>query len=229
MSAANQPFSISPKSSGESVTLIAHFYRGEIARMAGWRDRIDRTTNWAITATGAMLSLSLSTPTSHHSVIIFAMLLVLLLLLIEGRRYRFFDVYRWRVRALERYYFAELLDPRAPPGEEWVVSLANDLRVPRFRIGLREAISRRLKRNYGWMYLILLLAWLLKITAPILEQDQQGLDVDHAFENIVAAAAAGALPGWFVLSFVALFYAIIAIMLLQRGPRAGFDDGTVHV
>ncbi len=79
------------------------------------------------------------------------------------------------------------------------------------------------------MYLILLLAWLLKITAPILEQDQQGLDVDHAFENIVAAAAAGALPGWFVLSFVALFYAIIAIMLLQRGPRAGFDDGTVHV
>ena len=134
MIAADPPTSISPRSSGESVTLISHLYRGEIARMAGWRDRIDRTSNWAITATGAMLSLSLSTPTSHHSVIIFAMLLVLLLLLIEGRRYRFFDVYRRRVRALERHYFAELLDPRAAAGDAWArLRLADDLRVPRIR------------------------------------------------------------------------------------------------
>jgi len=35
---------------------IAHFHRAEIARMAGWRDRIDRTTNWAITLVAAMLS-----------------------------------------------------------------------------------------------------------------------------------------------------------------------------
>ena len=34
--------------------------------MAGWRDRIDRTSNWAITVVGAMLSVSLSTPTAHH-------------------------------------------------------------------------------------------------------------------------------------------------------------------
>jgi uncharacterized membrane protein len=41
-----------------------------------------------------MLSVSLSTPTAHHGVVIFAMLLVLLMLGIESRRYRFFDVYR---------------------------------------------------------------------------------------------------------------------------------------
>jgi uncharacterized membrane protein len=70
--------------------------------MAGWRDRIDRTSNWAITVVGAMLSISLSTPTAHHGVILFAMVLVLLLLVIESRRYRFFDVYRARVRRLER-------------------------------------------------------------------------------------------------------------------------------
>ena len=35
--------------------------------MAGWRDRIDRTTNWAITGVAAMLSLSLSTPSSHQA------------------------------------------------------------------------------------------------------------------------------------------------------------------
>jgi len=38
-----------PATSQEFINLIAHYYRGEIARMAGWRDRIDRTTNWAIT------------------------------------------------------------------------------------------------------------------------------------------------------------------------------------
>ena len=41
---------------------------------------------------------------SHHGVLLFAMVLVLLLLVIESRRYRFFDVYRARVRRLERQY-----------------------------------------------------------------------------------------------------------------------------
>jgi uncharacterized membrane protein len=97
-----------PKTSSEYVTLIAHYYRAEMGRMSGWRDRIDRTTNWAITVAGAMLSVSLSTPLSHHGVLLFAMVLVLLLLVIESRRYRFFDVYRARVRRLERQYYPRI-------------------------------------------------------------------------------------------------------------------------
>src|SRR5918998_3203207 len=96
-----------PGTPNEFVTALAHYHRAEIARMAGWRDRIDRTTNWSITVVAAMLSLSLSTPTAHHGVLIFAMLLIALLLMIEARRYRFFDVYRSRVRRLERNYFAQ--------------------------------------------------------------------------------------------------------------------------
>src|ERR1700680_1180703 len=91
-----------PATSAEFINTLAHFHRAEIGRMAGWRDRIDRTTNWAITVVGGVLSLSLSTGTAHHGVLLFAMVLVLLLLLIEARRYRFFDVYRTRVRLLER-------------------------------------------------------------------------------------------------------------------------------
>ena len=102
-----------PGSPGEFITVLAHFHRAEIARMAGWRDRIDRTTNWAITVVAAMLSVSLSTPTAHHGVLLFAMVLVLLLLVIEARRYRFFDVYRNRVRRLERNYFAQIFAPEA--------------------------------------------------------------------------------------------------------------------
>src|SRR4026208_1441702 len=90
-----------PQTRSEFITVLAHYHRAEIARMAGWRDRIDRTTNWAITVVGAMLSVSLSPPTAPHVVVLFAVVLVLLLLTIGARRYRFFDVYRSRVRRLE--------------------------------------------------------------------------------------------------------------------------------
>ena len=154
-----------PSTAGEFITLLAHYHRAEIARMAGWRDRIDHTSNWAITVAGAMLSVSLSSSSAHHGVLIFAMVLVMLLLLIESRRYRFFDVYRRRVRSLERNYFAQMLSPRGEPEHDWARILSEDLRRPRFQISLAQAMSRRLKRNYCWLFLILLLAWLLKITS----------------------------------------------------------------
>src|SRR4029453_13161908 len=95
-------------SSAEYITLLAHYHRAEIARMAGWRDRIDLTTNWAITVVGAMMSLSLTSPTAHHGIILAALVLATLLFPIEARRYRFFDVFRGRVRTLERNWFSQI-------------------------------------------------------------------------------------------------------------------------
>src|SRR5262245_29170217 len=103
---------IFPASSAEFINSLSHFYRGEMSRMMSWRDRLDRTTNWAITGVGAMLSVSLSSAESHHGVMLFAMLLVFLLLQIESRRYRFFHVYRTRVRLIERNYYARIFAPR---------------------------------------------------------------------------------------------------------------------
>ncbi|HEV7253909.1 MAG TPA: DUF2270 domain-containing protein [Mesorhizobium sp.] len=232
-SAASQevpaPTPLLPLTRGEAVTVMSHFYRGEMARMAGWRDRIDRTSNWAITAVAAMLSLSLATPTAHHSVLVFAMLLVMLLLLIEGRRYRFYDVYRDRVRTLERCYVARTLEGHLAAEEDWAKLLADNLRAPRFNISLLGAMTRRLRRNYGWMYLILLLAWLLKITTRVLQPDEPLTGWRAPFDNLLASAEAGPLPGWFVLVFVLSFYAVIAWMLLQ--PDTGYDpeEGEVHV
>ena len=127
-----------PSTTSEFITVIAHYHRAEIARMAGWRDRIDRTTNWAITVVAAMLSISLSTPTAHHGVLLFAMLLILLLLVIEARRYRFFDVYRGRVRRIERNYFAQVFAPEPQTSDDWVHVLGSDLRRPLFRITRRK-------------------------------------------------------------------------------------------
>ena len=219
-----------PKTSSEYITLIAHYYRAEIARMSGWRDRIDRTTNWAITVAGAMLSVSLSTPTAHHGMLLFAMILVLLLLVIESRRYRFFDVYRARVRLLERQYFAPLFSPAGEANAEWMRGLGADLRRPVFLMSHGVAFSRRLRRNYVWMFLILLVAWLLKISSPKLLPDGGPGHFAHSLSEWESAATIGPLPGWAVLVLVAAFYAWIIYAALRRHAGEGeLAIGDVHV
>ena len=92
----------------DDITTLAHYYRGEMSRMMSWRDRLDRTTNWAIGAVTAMLSITLATASAHHSVLIFSMVLVFLLLQIESRRYRFFHLFGhacacWNVITIARF------------------------------------------------------------------------------------------------------------------------------
>ena len=221
-----------PSTPNEFITVFAHYHRAEIARMAGWRDRIARTTNWAITVVAAMLSVSLSTPTAHHGVLIFAMLLVLLLLRIEARRYRFFDVYRNRVRRLERNYYAQILSPLPEVEQGWTEILGEDLRRPVFLLRPRQAMARRLRRNYGWMFLILLLAWSIKITSAKL-QPTAGMGVGEfafSFEDTIANAAFGPLSGWLVIAAVAGFYAWLLFVATRRFERAGeLAHGDVHV
>ncbi len=220
-----------PSTPGEKINMMAHYYRGELGRMAGWRDRIDRTSNWAITVVAALLSVSLSTPTSHHGVLLFAMLLVTLLLLIEARRYRFFDVYRARVRRLERFYFAEILDSRGQLSPDWAAPIAASLREPEFLISYPTAACRRLRRNYCWLYLILLLAWALKISSSTMQNPEgHGRDIALAFEHVVANAALGPVPGAIVLCFVALFYAAIVYCSLKADMSdTELAHGSVHV
>ncbi|MDW6024117.1 DUF2270 domain-containing protein [Mesorhizobium sp. BAC0120] len=219
-----------PTTSSEFITALAHYHRAEIARMAGWRDRIDRTTNWAITGVAAMLSLSLSTPSAHHGVLLFAMILVLLLLLIEARRYRFFDVYRRRVRLIERNYFAQMLAPADEIKESWTQSLGEDLRRPKFLMSLRAAMSRRLRRNYAWMFLILLLAWILKISTPKLQNLGVSRDVAGSLQEIIGNASLGPLPGWLVVVIVFVFYCWVAYATFRSTEPAGeLSYGDVHV
>jgi len=213
----------------EFINTLAHYHRGEIARMAGWRDRIDRTTNWAITVVAAMLSVSLSTPTAHHGVLIFAMLLVFLLLSIEARRYRFFDVYRARVRRLERNYFAQIFAPAPELDGDWARILGEDLRNPQFLVTHVAAMSRRLRRNYIWMFLILPLAWLLKITSSKQQEGAQ-FDIAQSFGEIIRNASLGPASGWIVIDAVTAFYGWLAYATLRTAADAGeLVHGKVHV
>lgn len=219
-----------PRSSAENTTILIHYYRGEIARMSSWRARLDQTSNWAITVTAAMLSVSLSTPTAHHGVLLFAMLLIALLLLIEARRYRFFDVYRTRVRLLERHYFARLFSGSSQAEQqEWHLALADSLRKPTFRITQLQAAARRLRRNYGWMFLILLFAWLLKISSAMLQPAGAEVDAQAPYVDIIASAQLGPLPGAVVLAAVGCLH-LLLLWIGWQDPR--YDEameGSVHV
>jgi uncharacterized membrane protein len=227
--------SVFPAPGPETTNVMIHYYRGEIGRMSGWRNRIDQTTNWAITVVAAMLSVALSTPTAHHGVLLMALLLISLLLFVEARRYRFFDVYRTRVRQIERHYFAQVYSP-IPSGVDidWTKAIGQSLRQPTFHMTLLQALSRRLKRNYFWMYAILLVAWLLKLASPELQANadpeaalpSQPFSIMHMVEN----AAFGAIPGWLVLAAVIVFYGAITFVAFRPRRKAGeFLHGDVHV
>jgi uncharacterized membrane protein len=219
-----------PTTSAEFINAMAHFHRAEMGRMAGWRDRIDRTTNWAITVVAGMLSVSLSTPTAHHGVLLFAMLLVQLLLSIEARRYRFFDVYRARVRQLERNYFAHIFAPEPAADPEWARVLGQDLRKPLFLMSFRAALSRRLRRNYFWMFLVLLLAWVLKISSSSLHQEGVQLDLAQPTLGMVETLALGPAPGWAVLLAVLAFYGWLTYATFSKPQNTGeLAHGEVHV
>ena len=216
-----------PSSPSEFITVFAHFHRAEIARMAGWRDRIDRTTNWAITLVAAMLSVSLSTSNAHHSVLMFAMVLAFFLLMIESRRYRFFDVYRSRVRRLERNYYAKLFDPGLPAEEDWQRIMAADLLAPTFAMSMAEALSRRLRRNYIWIFLILLGAWALKVTFPSFSGE---VPPALSFQDWIRNAGVGPVSGWIISAVMLAFYGwIVVAALMTHGRRGELAHGNAHV
>ena len=122
---------IFPRNTVEFVNAFAHYYRAEVSRAMSWRDRLDHTTNWAIAAAAGILSVSLNQPDKHHGLLLFAMAVVFLLLVIESRRYRFFDVYRKRVRMFETGYYGRIMAPGDGPADEgWLKELGDNIRAP---------------------------------------------------------------------------------------------------
>ena len=147
--------------SSEFTTAMAHFFRAEVQRANVWRTRLDATTNWAVVATGAALTIAFS-QNSHHGVILLNTLLITLFLYIEARRYRYYELWSSRIRLMETDFYAAMLVPPFQPAPDWAESLAENLLQPHFPISMWEALGRRLRRNYIWIYLILSVAWLAK-------------------------------------------------------------------
>jgi uncharacterized membrane protein len=176
-------------------TAMIHFYRGEIARANFWRSRLDTTTNWAVVTTGAALTFAFSDSSHTHVLIIVNTLLVLLFLLIEARRYRYYELWSYRVRLMETNYYSGFLSPPFQPGDDWAQKLTESLQKPTFPITLSEAFGRRYRRNYAFIFFILAIGWILKVAIHPVPANS----LEQLLEN--ASGAEGFIPGWLMILF----------------------------
>lgn len=187
---------------------MAHLYRGEVHRMKLWRERLDRTTNWAVLLLAAVLTWAFTNASNPHYVLLIGNLAVGLFLVIEARRYRAYDMWRSRVRTLQRNVFAVGLDPTREPADDWRPRLAADYYQPALKISAEEAIAHRLRRVYLPLLAILNGAWVLRVTA-------------FGPAEWPASATVGVIPGTVVTGAVALVFAgTVFIAVRPRTWRA---------
>ena len=192
------------------VTAMSHFYRGEVGRIMTWRQRLDTTTTWAITSTGTIFTVAFSIEKVPHLIFFFNLAIVLMMLWIEARRYRFYDAFRARVRMLEAHFLVPIL-LRQPPKLEgnWRKLVAEDLMIPAFKVTMFESIGRRLKRNYAFITMIILTAWITKIFI----HPPQGQPIE-SLGSFYSALKVGAIPEWFVAAvMLSIFASVIGITI----------------
>lgn len=192
---------------------FAHLYRGEIHRMRFWRERLDQTSNWAITLMAAILTYAFSKRSHPHYIILLAVATVSIFMLIEARRFRAYDIWRSRVRMIQQNAWAYGLDPDQDiKDENWREKLSLDYHTPNMKLSLEEALAHRLRRVYLLFFLVLLAAWLLSLTA-------------YLEESWPTNAAIGPVPGTVVTTVVAAFY--LGLISIAYSPRTWHVNGEI--
>ena len=174
-----------------------------------WRTRLDATTNWAVATTGIALSVAFSNAENSPLPLVLVALMALMFLAIEARRYRYFDIWRTRVRQMEVSMYGPLLRLEGVCVDNgWNVTLARDYEQLHFHISFWEATGRRLRRNYSFLFCLQAVSYVVKIfihPTPIRSLDQLW---EHA--------AIGPLPGEIVLT--------IGFLFPRRIDRTGAPD-----
>ncbi len=206
------------------IGALAHLYRGELYRSKIWRTRLDTTTNWAVATTGIAISVSFSHTENSPLPLLLVALLVVVFLIIEARRYRYFDIWRTRVRLMEVSFYGPLLSGQGVNVEDgWNEILRQDYRKLHFHIGLAEAVGRRLRRNYIWIFSVLAISYFAKLLVH-----PSALD---SWAELWERAAVGPIPGYWTAPLLATGYlALLAITLWtlrdqQASGRVESDDG----
>jgi uncharacterized membrane protein len=224
-SAQTQPAPAQKLSPAEYNTAMVHFYRGEVQRANTWRNRLDTTTNWAVITTGATLSFTFGDQFSPHFVILINTLLVSFFLLMEARRYRYYEIWSSRVRIVETGYFAQLLSTESTADRQWAGLLAGDLMTPHFTISEWEAIGRRLRRNYLWIFMLLAACWNLKVYLHPTEAKDLSIFVSRAQIGVVPGPVV--LFAGLVFNLGLIIFAIATVRLREATgevlPRHDFS------
>jgi len=178
---------------------MVHFYRGELGRMMVWRQRFDTTTHWAIIGLTGIVSFAWNHAEAGNFLFLFANFILYLLLTIEARRYRFYDAYRARVRMLESHFIFPVVTLSGKRLEgNWRRQMGEDLILPSYKITFLEALSRRFRRNYIWIYMMLLGAWIMHAFVV------RGADSLDSF--ITQFCSSQPFPDYVFLALIGIFY-----------------------
>jgi uncharacterized membrane protein len=198
------------------VNAMSHFYRGEMGRIMVWRQRLDVTTNWAITSSTAIITIAFSSREVPHIIFFFNLAILWVLLWIEARRYRFYDAFRARIRMLEAHFLVPMvMENRDLLQGEWKKLVCEDLILPCFKISKLEAIGRRLKRNYVFIFILILIAWITKIFLHAPKAMEGPADFYHALR-------VGHIPSWLVaLIMIGTFFSSIGLAVYVSKKSSG--------
>lgn len=189
-----------PQYNANYVSAMSHFYRGELGRIMMWRARLDTTTTWAITSTTTIFTVAFSFREVPHVIFFFNICIVSMMLWIEARRYRFYDAFRARVRMLEAHFLVPMVSQNTQMLHgEWQKLVCEDLLLPSFKLSRLEAVGRRLKRNYIFIYIVILAAWLVKIFLHSREPITGLRQFYHALG--VSGLASWAVAAMFVITY----------------------------
>jgi len=217
-SGAAESFESFPLTRPEYISAMVHFYRGEMYRSQIWRMRLDTTTNWAVVTVAGMISFAFTSPDHSAGTLLLANVLITVFLSIEARRYRYFSVYRARVRMIEENFYLPLIRRNlVSPKDDWRDRIARDLDSPKFKTTYLEALLFRLRRNYVWLYGIVLVTWLVKLfthPTPVAR-----------FAEVFERMGAGPLSSGVILALVVVFYAAVVLPpFTDLGRRAAVDE-----
>ena len=202
-----------PASSSDFNTTLAHLYRGEVSRANAWRSRLDATSNWAVVTTGAILTFAFGAADNSPAVILIVTWLVLLFLFIEARRYRYYELWSYRVRLLEMNHIAPQLSAGAVPRPGWSERLVESLNHPAFPVTLLEALGRRYRRNYAPLFVILAASWLIKVAIHP--------DAVATWAEFLQRAGIGPVHGAWILTAGFVFNALlVALGVFTVGLKA---------
>jgi uncharacterized membrane protein len=186
-----------------TLNALVHLYRAEVGRMTAYRQRLDTSTNWAITSSALVTTFSLGNSGIPHEAFLFLMFVNGFFLVVEARRFRVYEAVRYRVLLLERYFYPDVMG--AGSGRDWQAALLESLRTPYSYppMGLLGAVGWRLRRNYVWIYLAVLVTWVAKL-------EIMGGD-------LLSGAAIGRIPGVVVWVLVVASYVVLtAIAVLAK-------------
>ena len=216
-----QSFEDYPLTRQEYMNVMVHFYRGEVHRSTSWRQRLDATTNWAVLTMAGMLSFTFAAPDNPHIILLLSNLVIFSYLIIEGRRYRYFEVYRARVRMLEENFLIPVITRQLEsPMVTWREMVAMDLDLPKYKTAMLEAVGFRLWRNYMSIFSILLGAWFAKLMIHP--------TIVTTFGEMWERVAVGPIPAWAVASGGVVFYGgCLVVMYLARHIHGGEPEDEI--